>query len=371
MQPITQLKVAHLTTVHRASDTRIAHRECATLVDAGYDVVLIATGSGRGVPAGVRYRQLDTPRNRLDRMTRTMFTLYRHALAERADVYHFHDPELIPVGLLLRLRGARVVFDVHEDIPKDILDKPWIPSLLRKPTAVLTNAMLRIVQGGFSAIVAATPAIAQAYPHPRKTVVANYPALEELAAGESDFSQRERRVVYVGEITRLRGVVEMVNAVEALPRDIHLTLVGPFETPALAHEVNSLTAWKRVEYLGPRHRSDLPAILGRARAGLLIMLPARNHIDALPTKMFEYMAAGLPVIVSSAVPLCAEVVRRHECGLVVDPADCNAIAQAIRTIVDDPQEAARMGKRGFDAVQRNYQWASEGDKLTNLYAQIA
>ncbi|HKU66466.1 MAG TPA: glycosyltransferase family 4 protein [Candidatus Baltobacteraceae bacterium] len=372
MESITQIKVAHLTSVHRPSDTRIAHRECATLSDAGYDVVLIAPGSGRGVPRGVRFRGVDPPANRFDRVTRTMYRVYRVALAERADIYHFHDPELMLLGLMLRMRGKEVIFDVHEDIPRDILDKPWIPRVLRRPTSIAAKAVLRVLQRGYSGIVAATPAIAEHYSHPRKVVVANYPCVEELAGkAQRPIAEREKCVVYVGEITALRGAAEMVNGAGALRGAVRLLLVGPFEDPAVRERVRKLPGWKYVDYLGPRHRSDLPDLLSTARAGLLLMLPAENHYDALPTKVFEYMAAGLPVIVSDAVPLSANIVREHQCGLVVDPRDEEAVANAIRFMMEHPDEAQAMGERGRAAALRQYQWESEGTKLTQLYAQIA
>lgn len=372
MESITQVKVAHLTSVHRPSDTRIAHRECATLSDAGYDVVLIAPGSGRGVPRGVRVRGVDPPRNRFERMTRTMFSIYRIALAERADIYHFHDPELMLLGLMLRLHGKEVIFDVHEDIPRDILDKPWIPRFLRRPTSFAAKAVLRVLQRGYSGIVAATPAIAENYSHPRKVVVANYPNVEELASKtQRPIADRERSVIYIGEISALRGAAEMVRAIGTLRGAVRLLLVGPFEDPALREQVCKLPGWRYVDYLGPRHRSDLPDLLSTARAGLLLMLPAENHYDALPTKVFEYMAAGLPVIVSDAVPLSAKIVRDVQCGLVVDPRDEGAVADAIRFIAEHPEEAQAMGERGRAAALEQYQWATEGTKLTQLYSQIA
>ncbi len=372
MQAITQLKVAHLTSVHRASDTRISHRECSALMEAGYDVVLIATGSGRGIPRGIRFNAIDTPRNRFERMTRTMFTVYRKAVAERAQIYHFHDPELIVVGLALRLRGAQVIFDVHEDIPRDILDKPWIPKLLRWPVAAFAAGMLRLLQRSFSAIVAATPAIAKGYPHPHKAIVSNYPNVDELTCSQKKrFSERPAAVVYVGEISRLRGAGEMVRPMSALPPAARLILVGPFEDHGLGNELRATEGWNHVDYLGPRHRTDLSGILAQARAGLLLMLPASNHNDALPTKVFEYMAAGLPVVVSNAVPLAAQIVQQHECGVVVDPTDVKAVAAAIRFFLEHPDEAEAMGERGRRAAIEQYQWATEARKLTGLYAQIA
>src|SRR5579862_3761396 len=132
------VKVVHLTSVHEASDTRIVQKECASLADAGYEVVVVAPGNPRELPANVRHRVVPTPRNRLERMTKTMWRVFCAARQERADVYHFHDPELIGVGMALRLAGARVIFDVHEDVPLDVRTKPWIPRLLRPVMSFMT-----------------------------------------------------------------------------------------------------------------------------------------------------------------------------------------------------------------------------------------
>lgn len=372
MHQAIRQKVAHLTSVHPPSDTRIAFRECATLAESGYDVVLVAPGPVPRLPPGVRMRPVPAPRNRFERVTRTIWAVYRAALSERADVYHFHDPELMGVGLALRMRGARVVFDIHEDIPKDINDKPWIPPPLRKPAAIAARLVLQALQRRFSAIVTATPGIARTYEHPCKIIVANYPRLDEIVAGESrPFERREPTVLYVGELTALRGAAQMVQAMRHVPEPISLSVVGPFEDSILEQRLCALAEWKRVVYLGRRHRYELPAIFGNACAGLLIMLPAANHVDALPTKVFEYMATGLPVIVSNAVPLSVDIVRKHECGIVVDPLDGEQIASAIQYCVQNRRAAQEMGERGRRAALENYQWNSEGTKLTQLYAQLA
>ena len=373
MQRHSKPKVAHLTSVHPASDTRIAYRECATLAQAGYDVVLIAAGGLAEVPAGVRLHTVPLPRNRFERMTRTIWNVFRAALAERADVYHFHDPELMGVGLALRALGARVVFDVHEDIPQDIIDKPWILPALRRPVSRASEFMLRTLQRCYSAIVAATPAIARRFANRRTIVVANYPRIEELpqAAGEQ-FSDRGRGVVYLGAITELRCIQEIVSAFssEKLSPDIRLRLAGHFENELLEQRVRSMPGWGRVEFLGFCRRSEVSGVLGSVRAGLLLFRQAANHEEAMPTKLFEYLGAGLPVIISDTLQ-CSSIIRENRCGVVVDPADRDAIARAITWIVENPETAQAMGERGRRLVRERYLWSSEANKLTRLYAEIA
>ena len=366
-------KVAHLTSVHPASDTRIAYRECATLAQAGYEVVLVAAGTLSELPPGVRLHGVPLPRNRFERMTRTIWNVYRAALEERADVYHFHDPELMGVGLALRARGARVVFDVHEDIPQDIIDKPWIPAPLRRPVSLGSLVALRTLQQWYSAIVAATPAIARRFPHKRTVVVANYPRIEELPEAVSvEFAQRPRAAVYLGAITELRCIEELTQAMcsPALSGDIRLQVAGRFESPELESRVRAMPGWRRVDFLGFCKRSEVGNVLSSARAGMLLFRQAANHEEALPTKLFEYLGAGLPVIISDTLQ-CSSIVRENECGIVVSPTDIDAIARAMTFLIENPAAAQAMGERGRRLVRERYQWKSEASKLTRLYAEIA
>ena len=367
------MRVAHLTSVHVPSDTRILYHECASLAAAGYEVVLIATEGNVSLPNGVRLRSVPRPRNRFERMTRTVWQIYHAACEEHADIYHFHDPELMGIGLLLRMRGARVVFDVHEDIPYDIADKPWIVPPLRRPVAAAAELALHGLQRWYTAVVTATPAIARRFRNPRTIVVHNYPAPDEFGeVGELEFAQRPREVVYVGSITDLRCAEEMVRAMatDAIAPGTRLRLAGTFESEPLERRVRSLPGWERVDFTGYCPRSQMPALLGNARAGLLLFRRAANHDEAMPNKLFEYLGAGLPVIISNTMQ-CADLVREHECGIVVDPRDLAAVGKAIQFLIDNPAAAQAMGRRGRALVCERYQWTSEANKLTKLYAEIA
>jgi len=374
MLPTLKQKVAHLTSVHNPADTRIAYRECFTLAQAGYEVVLIGTGDAPALPQGIRYVGIATPRNRFERMTRTIWCVYRAALREKADVYHFHDPELMGVGLALRARGSKVVFDVHEDIPQDIMEnKPWIPAPLRRPVSCAAEIALRFLQRGYSAIVAATPTVARRFPHRHIVVVCNYPRIEELPqSGAPAFADRPRAVVYLGSITQERGIDELVSAMDSplLGADTHLLLAGTFDGDEEYARVGAMPGFRKVEYLGYCPRSQVASVLGRARAGLAVFRPAANHDEAIPTKVFEYLGSGLPVIISQTQRY-SSLVREHECGIVVNALDVAAISRAIAYLTDNPEIAQAMGERGRRLVMERYEWSSEATKLTRLYAEIA
>jgi glycosyltransferase involved in cell wall biosynthesis len=365
-------KVVHLTSVHAPTDVRIISKECGTLAEAGYDVVVIAAGKSSQVPNGVVLRSLPEPHNRRQRLTKTIWQVYRAARRERAAVYHFHDPELMFVGLVLRLLGARVVFDVHEDIPADIVDKYWIPSWMRRPIAAAVAILLGLLNRSYSAIVAATPSIAKRFRNKKTVIVSNYPRIEEFSSvSPVDFSDRRPSALYLGSITVLRCIDLVMSALASAELDpaIRMVLAGRFENEALEARMRSLPGWSRVDFVGWCGREEVSSLLSRSCVGLLLFRPADNHKDSMPTKLFEYMAAGLPVIISNTIRLSREL-EREGCVVVVDPLDIDSIARAINNVVLRPEAAREMGLRGRQLVYSQFQWATEATKLKRLYAEI-
>lgn len=370
-----QKKVVHFTSVHPSFDVRIMHKECKTLSRQGYSVSLLAAGE-ESVPLdedGVRVELIPRPRNRLERVIKTALRLHKEARKRDADIYHFHDPELIPVGLALRFARKKVIYDVHEDLPKQILSKPWIPPPLRRLVAKAADIVERLAARYVDGIVAATPAIAGRFPKDKTVVVQNFPLLSELALAEPiPYNQRPLNVVYVGGITAIRGAVEMVQAMELLPRHLpaRLLMAGAFDAPALEAAVRQLPGWNRVEFLGWLDRPKVVDLLRRARVGLVVLHPTANYQEAYPVKMFEYMAAGIPVVASD-FPLWRQIVEEAGCGLLVDPLDAQAIARAITWLLEHPEEAEAMGQRGRQAVLEKYHWEREAEKLLELYGRLA
>lgn len=365
-------RVVHMTSVHRATDMRIFHRECCTLAQSGYDVVLIAPGAETGVRDGVHIRAVPVSQNRFQRMTKTAWQVFRSAWSERAAVYHFHDPELMPFALLLRFRKAKVVFDVHEDIPNDIATKPWIYKGFRGPLSNLSAFFLNVVNVGYSAIVAATPAISRRFAHPRTVLVQNFPILGKSPASPvQPYEERPLTCIYQGSISQLRGIEEMVRAFESrqLATAARFVLMGEFENVALERSVRRLPGWQNTVYLGHRPITEVNDALGTVRIGLLLFHPAPNHLESYPNKLFEYMAAGLPVIASD-FPLWREIIEDANCGILVDPLDVSKISNAIDHLLSNPTVAKAMGERGQATVLNRYLWAGEATKLKALYAEL-
>jgi glycosyltransferase involved in cell wall biosynthesis len=302
-------------------------------------------------------------------MTGTVSAVYRQAMELDADVYHVHDPELMPVALLLRMRGKKVIYDSHEHLPQQISTKPWIPRRLRRPLALVADRVERSATRFLAAVVTAEPYVQERFlgRAPAVVTVNNYPLLEEFPEVSVDWAHKDASVCYVGSITELRGAREMVAAIERT--DATLLLAGRFAPAVLETQLAAEPGWSQVEFLGQVARGGLTAMLTRARAGLVVLHPVPNYVDANPTKMFEYMSAGIPVIASD-FPAWASIVNRHACGICVDPMSPAAIADAIQWLLEHADEAQEMGRNGRRAVETMYNWEAESSSLLELYQQL-
>jgi glycosyltransferase involved in cell wall biosynthesis len=361
-------KICILTSVHPPFDTRIFHKEAKSLARAGYDVTLIAQHGKEEIVDGIRIVPLPKPKNRIERMTRTVWMAYRKALQIDADIYHFHDPELIPIGLLLRHHGKKVIYDVHEDVPRQNLSKSYLPVVFRRPISGMIEALEAFSARRFVGIVTATPFINKRFLKLGANAINlnNYPLVSELYIAENQWENKEKAVCYVGGIARIRGAFEMV---EAIGKTVYkLTLAGDFKLGIEDH-LKRLPDWRQVEALGFVDREGVRAAISRSMAGLVVLHPTINYIDALPVKMFEYMSAGIPVIASN-FPLWRKIIEGAECGICVDPLDPEAIAEAIKWIIGHPAEAEQMGKNGRRAVEEKYNWGMEEKKLLGLYEDL-
>lgn len=367
-------RIAHLTTVHSPFDVRIFHKECKSLVRAGYDVTLIACHEKNEVRNGVRIRAVPSAAGRFARMVAATWKVYREAVSLDADLYHFHDPELLPAGLLLRFRGKAVVYDVHEDVSADIATKQYIPKMFRGVCASAVSLLETMSASLFSAVAPATPTIAARFAsrHLPQVVLSNYPVVEEFQlTAPVPWPLKSMAVAYVGVISRNRCVDEMIRAMSILPGDLGaaLKLVGDFSPASLPQDLGLLPGWEHTEALGVLDRVGVAKVLGNVRAGLVVLKSTPAFVHSVPIKMFEYMCAGIPVIASN-FPGFAEVVNGARCGLLVDPDSPRAIADAIEFVLTHPQEAQEMGKRGHEAVLNRYNWGSEEQKLIQLYGTL-
>ncbi|MEL6640132.1 MAG: glycosyltransferase family 4 protein [Pseudomonadota bacterium] len=367
--------IIHFTTVHPRADTRIRIKEVATLARFWPDEVALFVQDGQGdeVVTEANFFIHDTgpaQSGRLRRMTLGAWRMFRAVRKARPKIAHFHDPELIPWAMLLRLSGIQIIYDVHEDVPAAIQSKPYIKPAFRMTVAKLMTAIEGLVAKLSVAVIPATPSIGQNFPPGKSTLVQNFPLLSELLVEDADRNDGvEPNFAYVGGLSSIRGAVEMVEALTLMPNaSAKLQMAGGMP-PDLEAKLKEMQGWSQVRFHGWAGRPEVANLLAVCRAGLVLFHPEPNHIRAQPNKMFEYMAAGLPVIVSD-FPLWREIVEGADCGLMVDPLDPQAIADAMQWILDHPADAEQMGRRGRKAVEQQYNWEAESENLVALYRTL-
>ncbi len=364
-----KVKVCHFTSIHPSSDTRIFVKECSSLVKAGYDVTLVATNTENAVVNGVKIVNAGIRHtNRILRMYFTSKMVYEKALSINADIYHFHDPELIPFALKLVDNGKKVIYDAHEDIPRQILAKYYIPGFLRKIISKFTERKENTAARKFSHIITATPFIRDRFMQFNSGVtdVCNFPVHTELSSSTLYLS-RPKQVCYVGSITKARGILEMVEAMEGLPYKLHLC--GIFSPDSLRNEAMLLPGWNNVVEHGYASRSKVKEVLEQSRVGLVTLHPIINYVDAYPVKMFEYMVAGIPVIASD-IKLWKEIVDSSHSGICVDPYNPTDIRNAIVSIMENEDVAQKMSLNGVKAVAEKFNWSNEEKKLLEVYRNL-
>ncbi len=342
------------------------------MAKAGYNVTLIvADGLGDEEKDGVYIADIGKPSSRLTRVLFFRKKILKRALSIPAGLYHFHDPELLGVGRKLIAKNQKVIYDSHEDVPRQLLTKAYIPAIFRKIISRLFEWFENNAAAKFSGIVTATPFIKERYLKVNSNVieVQNFPILEEFKdKGDENILIKEDVVCYVGAISKVRGILPMTDAM-AHTGGIKLLLGGKFENQDLRNLAVQSPGWKNVNELGFLNRSQVQEVLNKSVAGLVVLEPTINYLDSIPVKMFEYMAAGIPVIASD-FDYWKQLLDGVDCALFVNPLDPSSIARAITALVEDKSRARSMGAQGRKSVYARFNWKKEEEKLLNIYSKI-
>ncbi len=373
------MNVFVMSSVHRWDDTRVFHRQASSLAKHHQVQLHAPAPFSYKEMNGVNVHGLPPWTTEIQRVALWCRLLVR-AVRSNAEVFHFHDPELLPLGFLLELLGKKVIYDVHEDIYSDILDKQWIPPYLRRGVASFFSLVERLTVPLFDTVIYTTSLVGQRYLKiARKAVsIENYPMLSIFADPEPQRPSLDRHdVIYLGNVFYVRGVEEVIRS---WPRvvDVHpqarFVIVGEIVPPAFETHLRTLTAelkmQEHVVFCGHVDYLQTRDYLSRAAVGVVTFLPFKNNLSCLPNKLFEYMASGLAVVASD-FPLYREVVQASNCGLLVDPTNTAQVAEAVIRLLSDREGARTMGENGRHAFVQKYNWEQEEHALFAIYDSLS
>ena len=362
-------KICHITTVHKPFDNRIFFKECISLQEAGYDVTLLCARATTQNRVGINIIGFPGHTGRLKRFFLTSFVhVYREAKRINASIYHLHDPELIWMGLLLKWSGKKVIMDVHENNAAAILSRPYIKSaFLKKFLSFTIKNLEALLLPFFDGIVTARPDISALFPKLQPVTLRNFPVLPDYDnIPVSSIVKTKPSLIYVGGASAIRGTRELIEAMQYCP-EAELWILGPFESESFKKECENLTGWKHVRYLGIVEATEIFSFIKAADIGIITFLPLPNHITTLATKPFEYMACGLPMIMSD-FPYWREFFG--DSALYTDPADPKAIAACIKRLLNDKEVLENMKKKNLRLAREEYNWQAEKKGLLKLYEKL-
>ncbi len=367
------IKVCHMTSAHGVEDGRIFQKECTSLAKAGYEVYLVERGASYD-KNGVHIVGVGAiPNSRLKRMTIGAKKVYEAACALDADVYHFHDPELLPYGLKLKRAGKIVVFDSHERYTEQIRTKPYLPVWAARLAAALYGRYEEYVLSRIDGLVfpcLVNGEIPLGGKCRNRVTVNNVPLLSEIEGLFNEKQDRnERSICYVGGLTEARGALQMMRA--AAIADVTLHMAGPYDSPSFQAQVEAMPEYSHVVYEGILNREQVIQLLSRCNIGMSVLLNVGqyNKGENFPTKVYEYMAAGLPVVLSSA-PYNCRIVNELPFGICVNPDNAEEIAEAITYLLEHQDVAEKMRETGRKAVLERFNWGIEEKRLFSFYNEI-
>lgn len=373
-----QKKICHFTSVHPIYDVRIFQKECCSLAANGFDVTLIACGDEAFVDVknGVTCISIHVPiENRMQRFMKRSKVVYKKALEVDADIYHFHDPELIPFGLKLKKKGKKVIFDSHEDIPSDIKSKSYLNPLLRRVLFILYKISEPFIIRKFDGVVSVTPHIIDKLKKNNKNTiqVTNYPVTTNTDQVEiKDEKFQTPTIFFAGGVRSLWMHENIIKSLDLINFDIKYLIAGPVSDEYLS-KLKQLKSWEKVEYLGIIPHAQVDVYYSKSHIGIALCdytEPNGGLMGTLGnTKIFEIMKAGLPIICSDFT-LWQQIIDTHKCGICVNPRDVVAISQAIVEMVSNIEESSLMGQNGKMAVLDHYNWRTQEAILIDMYKRL-
>ncbi len=365
-------KVCHISIVHKRNDIRIFHKECVSLAKIGYEVTYLSTGQHDIIEKGVHLLGFLQGIN-ASRIKRMLFydrMIIKKAASLNAEIYHIHDLELFRYAKYLKKNKAKIIYDSHENTPMQMYEKEWVPIFLRPLLAKIVDRIERRNIRYCELVIAVAKSTFNRFSKYIDNVVQveNLPIKDEFKNILIDYNSKmiNKQFCYTGAIWKERGLFNTCFSMEAI-KDSQLIIAGRIDIENL--DMFLKTVPENVSYVGYLSRKDTLKIYENSFCGLCLFEDYPNNKIDPPTKIFEYMAAGIPVICSNFDSM-EEVVLKYNCGISVDPHDKQAIIDIMIYLINNQEKAKIMGQNGKKAIEDKLNWETHQKVLLDAYRRL-
>ena len=364
------MDIIHVSNVHKFDNYRVFLREIQTLADNGYSINYISPDDSECKYPNVVFHSVNGEESEFKRAIFVGFRIFKKVIQfHKNSIIHFHSPEWLPYAFLLKLLGRKIIYDVHEDVPRQIYTKVWLSLPFKIVLSSVFVVLEWIALKLFDRIVACEPVTFERFKNDKTILVRNFPLNKEFYA-PPPIEKRLNQIVYIGKITRERGIEKLIQAMSHVKTEgVRLVLGGKFTPEVFHNEVSKLNGWQHVKYKGELNRSEVVNELHNSKIGLLVLNPIRKYRESYPVKLFEYLAAGVPVLMSN-FQHWIDSIGKNEVAQTVDKIDPIEIALLIDSMLADTQRLQEFSENGYMAFKNDYRWDKEGEKLIQLYIEL-
>lgn len=373
------MKICHVISGYFRNDARVFHRQCKSLQKQNNEVVILSNDGGRNEKLdGIEIFSCNVfLKKRIFVLLFATFQFFFSAKKINADIYQFHSPELIFLGLYFKLIGKKVIYDAHEDLPRHILEKEWLlwmPTFLRKFISLATEQYLFWALKKYDRVITPHHHVLELFKKNgiECTLVANFPIIKNKKNFLlDDYLIRKKVICYTGTVYSYSNQEEILEAISDL-KDVRYKIVGFFDE---AH-LNSLSSHKAFNQLDFSERipwERLSEFYEMTSVGIVVYdykLNLGGNLGSYGSnKLFEYMEAGLPLVCTD-YKLWKEIIDEYKCGIYVKPGNVSEIKNAISFLLENKELAYKYGQNGRRAVEEKFNWSLHQKEYLKIFQNI-
>jgi len=368
--------ICMVTSIHPDFDVRIM-KEANFLLDHGFNVHLICPWNCRQVKIpGIIFLTFKRATKRALRFI-NYFRISKYLLKRKYDLYHFHDIDILPLFCLVKILTKKpVIYDIHENYPDEMLVRYWVPDSLRWILYYFTKYLQLICAYFIRNLILVVPSQEADFSSLRynKIIIRNFASKTLLETKQDNYETRNDAIIFTGIHYIAAGSILFLDIakkiLEKFP-NLQFYCIDWFEGDYLLKKqmftyIESHSMKNKIIFLPPIRPDKIMSYLNTATIGLAPYLRVIKNIKGIPTKIFEYMAAGLPIVCSN-LPLLKEIIEKEKLGLVADPENVDDFVEKISFLIYNRSLAKEMGENGTRAFINQYSWEVESLKLKKFY----